>query len=61
MDFINMDEEMGELQTVMNVRIPQNARTFLTRWGSIIFSKRILLQGCPYVHSYLQIHIRLVL
>jgi hypothetical protein len=56
-----MDEEMGKWQTVMNVRIPQNARTFLTRWGSIIFSKRILLHGCPYVHSYPQIHIRLVL
>jgi hypothetical protein len=61
MDFINMDKEMGKWQTVMNVRIPQNVRTFLTSWGSIIFSKRFLLYGGPYVDSYLQIHTRLLL
>jgi hypothetical protein len=61
MDFINMAEEMGKWQTVMNVRIPQNARTSLTRWGSIVFSTRILRHGVAYVHSYPQIHTRLVL
>jgi hypothetical protein len=55
-----MDEEMSKWQTVMDVRIPQNARNFLTRWDSIIFSKRILLHGCPFVHSSLQIRIRIV-
>jgi len=60
MDFINMGEGMGKWQTVINVRIPQNATIFLTRWGNIIFSKTILLHVGPYVHSYPQIHIRLV-
>jgi hypothetical protein len=43
MEFNNMTEERGKWQNVTNVRIPQNARIRLTRWGSIIFSKTILL------------------
>jgi len=43
--------------TVMNFRFAQNARTFLTRWSSIIFSKSILLHGGRYLNSYPEIHI----
>jgi len=35
----------GHLNAVMNLRLPYNAGNFLTSWGPVSFSRRILLHG----------------
>jgi len=40
------------VNTVMNLRVPQKAGSFLTSWVTISFSIRTLLRGYIYLVSY---------
>jgi hypothetical protein len=47
MDWIDLAQGRGRwwavVNTVMNFRVPKNAASFLTSWGPVSFSGRILL------------------
>ena len=54
MDWIYLIQNKNKLRdvvdAVMNLRVPQNARNFLIRRGSVSFSRRTLLQGFSYIY-----------
>ena len=47
MDWIDLAQGRGRwwavVNTVMNFRVPKNAASFLTSWGPVSFSGKILL------------------
>jgi hypothetical protein len=49
MDWIDMAQDRNRwrvlVNTVMNLRVPQNAENFLTSWGTVSFSRRTPLHG----------------
>jgi hypothetical protein len=44
MDYIHL----AVVNMVMNLQVPQNARTFLSNWGTVCFSRRTLLLGVRF-------------
>ena len=46
----NKNKLRDAVDAVMNLRVPQNARNFLIRRGSVSFSRRTLLQGFSYIY-----------
>jgi hypothetical protein len=58
-DWMHLAQDRGQWQalvyTVMNLRVPEKARNFLTSWVTISFSRRTLLPGVLTVENRLVI------
>jgi len=56
MDWIDLAQDRNKWQVlvnkVMNIRVPQNARNFLTSCVTIRFSRKTLLHGVIYLLTY---------